>query len=140
VKNVLASRFFCSLPVVVSGSAPEMLKLVGKDLMEGVMTVVANWGAKGQEKLIAEFKNRTGEPWMTQDSISTYGDIWIFKDALEHAKGRAPQVRGQRPPLRRGAADRAVAERRAEGGLPAGLGAGEAGVVEAIRRIIPPKK
>jgi branched-chain amino acid transport system substrate-binding protein len=23
---------------------------------------------------------------MTQDSISTYGDIWIFKDALEHAK------------------------------------------------------
>jgi branched-chain amino acid transport system substrate-binding protein len=77
------------LPVVSNGAhigAPEMLRLVGKDLMEGVMTVVANWGAKGQEKLIAEFKKRTGEPWMTQDSISTYGDIWIFKDALEHAK------------------------------------------------------
>src|SRR5918912_1267750 len=77
------------LPVVSNGAhigAPEMLKLVGKDLMEGVMTVVANWGAKGQEKLIAEFKKRTGEPWMTQDSISTYGDIWIFKDALEQAK------------------------------------------------------
>ncbi len=77
------------LPVVSNGAhigAPEMLKLVGKDLMEGVMTVVANWGAKGQEKLIAEFKKRSGEPWMTQDSISTYGDIWIFKDALEHAK------------------------------------------------------
>jgi branched-chain amino acid transport system substrate-binding protein len=62
-----------------------MLKLVGKELMEGVMTVVANWGAKGQEKIIAEFKKRTGEPWMTQDSISTYGDMWIFKDALEKA-------------------------------------------------------
>ena len=77
------------LPVVSNGAhigAPEMLKLVGKDLMEGVMTVVANWGAKGQEKLIGEFKKRTGEPWMTQDSISTYGDIWIFKDALEYAK------------------------------------------------------
>src|SRR5437588_507678 len=76
------------LPVVSNGAhigAPEMLKLVGKDLMEGVMTVVANWGAKGQEKLIAEFKQRTGEPWMTQDSISTYGDMWIFKDALEKA-------------------------------------------------------
>lgn len=77
------------LPVVSNGAhigAPEMLKLVGKDLMEGVMTVVANWGAKGQEKLIADFKKRTGEPWMTQDSISTYGDMWIFKDALEKAK------------------------------------------------------
>ena len=76
------------LPVVSNGAhigAPEMLKLVGKDLMEGVMTVVANWGAKGQEKLIAEFKKRTGEPWLTQDSISTYGDMWIFKDALEKA-------------------------------------------------------
>lgn len=76
------------LPVVSNGAhigAPEMLKLVGKELMEGVMTVVANWGAKGQEKLIDEFKKRTGEPWMTQDSISTYGDMWIFKDALEKA-------------------------------------------------------
>lgn len=76
------------LPVVSNGAhigAPEMLKLVGKELMEGVMTVVANWGAKGQEKLINEFKKRTGEPWMTQDSISTYGDMWIFKDALEKA-------------------------------------------------------
>ena len=76
------------LPVVSNGAhigAPEMLKLVGKELMEGVMTVVANWGAKGPEKLINEFKKRTGEPWMTQDSISTYGDMWIFKDALEKA-------------------------------------------------------
>jgi branched-chain amino acid transport system substrate-binding protein len=76
------------IPVVSNGAhigAPEMLKLVGKDLMEGVMTVVANWGAKGQEKLIADFKKRTGEPWLTQDSISTYGDMWIFKEALEKA-------------------------------------------------------
>ncbi|HXM82171.1 MAG TPA: ABC transporter substrate-binding protein [Burkholderiales bacterium] len=76
------------LPVVSNGAhigAPEMLRLVGKELMEGVMTVVANWGARGQEKLIADFKKRTGEPWMTQDSISTYGDMWIFKEALEKA-------------------------------------------------------
>src|ERR671915_30784 len=76
------------LPVVSNGAhigAPEMLKLVGKELMEGVMTVVANWGAKGQEQLIEDFKKRTGEPWLTQDSISTYGDMWIFKEALEKA-------------------------------------------------------
>jgi branched-chain amino acid transport system substrate-binding protein len=76
------------IPVVSNGAhmgAPDLVNVMGKDLLEGVMTTVANWGAKGQEKLIADFKKRTREPWMTQDSISTYGDIWIFKEALEKA-------------------------------------------------------
>jgi branched-chain amino acid transport system substrate-binding protein len=76
------------MPIVGIGAGmavPELLTSVGKDSMEGVMTIVANWGAKGQEKLIADFKKRTGEPWLGQDSISTYGDIWIFKEALEKA-------------------------------------------------------
>jgi branched-chain amino acid transport system substrate-binding protein len=76
------------VPVVSNGAhigAPDLLNVMGKHLVEGVMTIVANWGAKGQEQLIADFKKRTGEPWMTQDSISTYGDMWIFKDALEKA-------------------------------------------------------
>jgi len=76
------------LPVIANGAhigAPELLKVVGKELLEGVMTIVANWGAKGQEHLIAEFTKRSGEPWMTQDALSTYGDIWIFKEALEQA-------------------------------------------------------
>jgi branched-chain amino acid transport system substrate-binding protein len=50
------------------------------------MTIVANWGAKGQEKLIADFEKRSGEPWMGQDSMSTYGDMWVFKEALEKAR------------------------------------------------------
>ena len=65
--------------------APELLKVVKKEMLEGVMVVVANWGGKGDEKLSELFKKRTGEPWMTQDSLSTYGDMWIFKDALEKA-------------------------------------------------------
>jgi branched-chain amino acid transport system substrate-binding protein len=76
------------IPVISNGAhmgAPELLRNVGKDLLEGVMVIVANWGAKGQEALIEEFKAKTGEPWMTQDSINTYGDMWIFKDALEKA-------------------------------------------------------
>ena len=76
------------IPVISNGAhigAPDLLNVMGKHLLEGVMTIVANWGAKGQELLIADFKKRTGEPWMTQDSISTYGDMWIFKDALEKA-------------------------------------------------------
>lgn len=77
------------VPVVANSAAmgmPELLKLVGKDLMEGVMSVVANWGAKGQEKLIAEFRKRGGEPWMTQDAVSSYGEMWVLKEALEKAR------------------------------------------------------
>ena len=76
------------VPVISNGAhigAPDMLKNLGKDLLEGVMTIVANWGAKGQEEIIKEFTAKTGEPWITQDSLSTYGDILIFKEALEKA-------------------------------------------------------
>jgi branched-chain amino acid transport system substrate-binding protein len=76
------------VPVISNGAhigAPDMLKNLGKDLLEGVMTIVANWGAKGQEQIIKEFVAKTGEPWITQDSLSTYGDILIFKEALEKA-------------------------------------------------------
>ncbi len=76
------------IPMIGNGASfgvPELTKVVGKDLMEGVMSIVANWGAKGQEALIADFKKRAGEPWMTQDAVSSYGDMWLFKDALEKA-------------------------------------------------------
>jgi branched-chain amino acid transport system substrate-binding protein len=76
------------LPVVANGAhigAPELLKTVGMELMEGLMFIVANWPAKGQEQIVADFKKETGEPWMTQDSLCTYGDVWIMKEALENA-------------------------------------------------------
>jgi branched-chain amino acid transport system substrate-binding protein len=76
------------LPIVANGAhigAPELLKTVGKDLMEGVMFIVANWPSKGQEKIVEDFKKETNEPWMTQDSLCTYGDVWILKEALEMA-------------------------------------------------------
>jgi branched-chain amino acid transport system substrate-binding protein len=76
------------IPVISNGAhigAPDMLKNLGQDLLEGVMTIVANWGAKGQEDIIKEFTEKTGEPWITQDSLSTYGDILILKEALETA-------------------------------------------------------
>ncbi len=76
------------IPMISNGApmaSPEMLKLVGKDLLEGMLIIIANWTQKGQDKLIADFKKRTGEPWMTQDSLSSYGDMWILKEALEKA-------------------------------------------------------
>lgn len=77
------------LPIVASGShmaSPELLRALGKDLVEGMFVVVANWGARGQEAVASDFRKRTGELWMSQDSISTYGDIWAFKEAVEEAR------------------------------------------------------
>jgi branched-chain amino acid transport system substrate-binding protein len=77
------------IPVVSNGShvvAPELLSALGKDMLEGVMTVVGNARMKGQDALLAEYKKRTNEPFMTQETVSTYGDMWIFKEALERAK------------------------------------------------------
>ena len=63
----------------------ELLNAVGKEELEGAMVVEGNWGARGQEEVIRRFADRTGEKWMNQDSIATYGDILIFKEALERA-------------------------------------------------------
>lgn len=77
------------MPIIGSGAhlgTPELLKNVGADLLEGVMTVVGNWGARGQEEIIERFKKATGEPWMTQDSICAYGDVATIVRAIEIAK------------------------------------------------------
>ncbi len=84
-----------AIPVVGNGGAngaPEVLKSVSPDLLEGYIFTVANWGLKGQEQLIEAFKKRTGEPWMTQDALDGYGHVWILKDALEKA-GKADKVK-----------------------------------------------
>jgi branched-chain amino acid transport system substrate-binding protein len=78
------------VPVVGNGTplvTPELLKITGPEIVEGVMTSVANWPIARDEPLIAEFKKRTGEPWMTQDSLSAYGHVMIVKWALEQAGG-----------------------------------------------------
>uniref|UniRef100_A0A9E8CQZ9 ABC transporter substrate-binding protein n=1 Tax=Bosea sp. NBC_00436 TaxID=2969620 RepID=A0A9E8CQZ9_9HYPH len=77
------------VPLISFGIAiaePDLLKTMNPSLLEGVMTCVANWGSKGQEDLIKRLKDKYNEPWMTQNAISTYGDIWIVKEALESAK------------------------------------------------------
>jgi branched-chain amino acid transport system substrate-binding protein len=76
------------IPTISFGIAiaePDLLNTMGPELLQGVMAVVANWGSKGHEAMIARLKERYGEPWMTQNAISTYGDMWILKAALEKA-------------------------------------------------------
>ncbi|WP_458095212.1 ABC transporter substrate-binding protein [Roseomonas sp. WA12] len=79
------------VPTIGNGIAmaqSDLLQNIRPAQMEGFITVVGNWDAKGQEAIIDEFKRVSGEPWMGQNSIATYGDIWIMRDALEKA-GRA---------------------------------------------------
>jgi branched-chain amino acid transport system substrate-binding protein len=76
------------IPTISFGIAiaePDLLNTMSPELLQGVMAVVANWGSKGHEAMIARLKERYGEPWMTQNAISTYGDMWILKAALEKA-------------------------------------------------------
>jgi branched-chain amino acid transport system substrate-binding protein len=76
------------VPVISNGAhiaAPDMLKNLGKDLLEGVMTIVANWSIKGQEAIVKEYTQKTGELWPTQETMSLAGSMLIFKEALEKA-------------------------------------------------------
>lgn len=76
------------VPVISNGAhiaAPDMLKNLGKDLLEGVMTIVANWSIKGQEAIVKEYTQKTRELWPTQETMSLAGSMLIFKDALEKA-------------------------------------------------------
>jgi branched-chain amino acid transport system substrate-binding protein len=76
------------LPIVGNGAhfgAPELLKVAGADVLEGALITVANWSNQSQRALIDDFKKRTGEPWLTQDSLCAYGHVWILKEAVEKA-------------------------------------------------------
>ena len=76
------------VPVISNGAhiaAPDMLKNLGKDLLEGVMTIVANWSIKGQDAIVKEYTQKTGELWPTQETMSVAGAMLIFKEALEKA-------------------------------------------------------
>src|SRR6187431_2672773 len=83
------------VPVIANGAhmgAPEVLKNVPADLIEGLMFIVANWELKGQDKISDRFKKVSGEPWITQDGLAGYGHTWIIKEGLEKA-GVADRVK-----------------------------------------------
>lgn len=74
------------MPMISTGAAmgtPELLRNVGAEQLEGLMSVVANWAGKGQEATVERFTKETGEPWITQDSITAYADIQLLQYALE---------------------------------------------------------
>jgi branched-chain amino acid transport system substrate-binding protein len=79
------------LPTISNGAAildPDLRNNMKLDQLEGVMSVVANWTTGTHKDFVAEVKDKTGQPWPTQHFVTTYGDMWIFKAALE-AAGKA---------------------------------------------------
>lgn len=79
------------LPTIANGAAildPDLRSNMNIEQLEGVMAVVANWTTNAQKDFVAEVKAKTNEPWPTQHFVTTYGDILIFKAALE-AAGKA---------------------------------------------------
>ena len=79
------------LPTIANGAAildPDLRSNMNIDQLEGVMAVVADWTTSAQKDFVAEVKKKTGEPWPTQHFVTTYGDMLIFKAALE-AAGKA---------------------------------------------------
>jgi branched-chain amino acid transport system substrate-binding protein len=71
---------------------PEYVKAVGPELLDNIKTVVAAHPLKGQDALVKRFKDRTGEPFMTQDPLMSYAHVWIIKEAAERAKSTDPKA------------------------------------------------
>jgi branched-chain amino acid transport system substrate-binding protein len=79
------------VPTISNGAAildPDLRNNMNIEQLEGVMSVVANWTTNAQKDFVTEVKKKTSEPWPTQHLVTTYGDMWIFKAALE-AAGKA---------------------------------------------------
>src|SRR5215469_7536292 len=74
------------LPLIGGGGhigAPELLKVTGGDILQGLMAGLANWPGHDQDKLAERFVARTKEPWFGHDSVFAYVHVLIFKEALE---------------------------------------------------------
>jgi branched-chain amino acid transport system substrate-binding protein len=76
------------LPLIGGGGhigAPELLKVTGADILQGLMAGLANWPGREQDRLAESFVARTKEPWFGHDSVFAYVHVLIFKEALERA-------------------------------------------------------
>jgi branched-chain amino acid transport system substrate-binding protein len=75
-----------TVPLVGGGghwTVPELVKIAGKEHLEGMIVGLANWPGKALGDLEKRFMTKTGEPWFGHDSIFPYAHVMIFKEALE---------------------------------------------------------
>ena len=62
---------------------PELLNVAGAKSLENLFSINSNWPGKRHQELLARFKARTGRPWMTSQSLDGYGQVMIYREALE---------------------------------------------------------
>ena len=87
-----------TVPLVGGGghwTVPELLKVAGKEHLEGMIVGLANWPGKDLGDLEKRFVTRTGEPWFGHDSIFPYAHVMIFKEALERTGSTDRKKLGQ---------------------------------------------
>ena len=75
-----------TVPLIGGGGhwcVPELMKVAGKEHLEGMIVGLANWPGKEVADVEKRFIAKTGEPWFGHDSIFPYAHVWIFKEALE---------------------------------------------------------
>ena len=83
------------IPVIANGAhmgAPEVLKNVPADLIEGVMFIVANWGSRVRRRSSRRSRSSRASRGSRRTALAGYGHIWILKEALERA-GVADKVK-----------------------------------------------
>ena len=66
-------------------ATPELLGVAGAKSLDGFFSINSNWPGRKHQDLVARFKVRTGRPWMTSQGIDGYGQIQIYREALEKA-------------------------------------------------------
>ena len=66
-------------------AAPELLNVAGAKNLENFFSINSNWPGKRHLDLAMRFKAKTNRPWMTSQAIDAYGQIMIFREALEKA-------------------------------------------------------
>ena len=75
-----------TVPLIGGGghwTVPELMKIAGKEHLEGMIVGLANWPGKAVEDVEKRFIAKTGEPWFGHDSIFPYAHVMIYKEALE---------------------------------------------------------
>ena len=70
---------------------PEYAQAVGAKNLEGIFDISGAHPLKGFEQIVQRFMQRTKEPFMQQEGLAGYYQVWIFKEALEKAGSTDPQ-------------------------------------------------
>lgn len=71
---------------------PEYIQGVGSQNIDGIFAISGAHPLQGFGTTETRFKARTNEPFIQQEGIAGYTNVWIFKEALEKAESAEPEA------------------------------------------------